>query len=94
MTDINAILAARGKSHGEFRDHARCAQALKTVVRAELAARAARGQPELEPMALEAIDMVLHKIARAIAGEWAFADHWDDIAGYAKLVADRVRAPA
>lgn len=89
--NLDAILNARGKSHGEFRDHARIAQALKATVRDELAARAKRDQPPLEPMALEAVDMVLHKIARAIAGEWAFADHWDDIAGYAKLVADRVR---
>lgn len=92
MTDsIAEILAVRGKSHGEFRDHARCSQALKDIVRDELERRHGRDQPALEPMAMEAIDMVLHKIARVLAGEWAFADHWDDIAGYAKLVADRVR---
>jgi hypothetical protein len=32
---------------------------------------------------------VAHKIGRILAGNPSFRDHWADIAGYAKLVADR-----
>ena len=39
---------------------------------------------------LEALDMIAHKIARIINGDPDYADSWHDIAGYAKLVADRL----
>lgn len=39
----------------------------------------------------EALDMIAHKIARIINGDPDYADSWDDIAGYAKLVADRLQ---
>ena len=39
----------------------------------------------------EALEMIAHKIGRILAGRPAFRDQWDDIAGYAKLVAYRCR---
>ena len=39
----------------------------------------------------EALDMIAHKIGRIINGDPDYADSWDDIAGYAKLVGDRLR---
>jgi hypothetical protein len=38
----------------------------------------------------EALEMIAHKIARIINGDPNYADSWVDIAGYAKLVADRL----
>ena len=38
----------------------------------------------------EALEMILHKIARIVNGDPDYADSWVDIAGYAKLVADRL----
>ena len=38
----------------------------------------------------EAIDMIIHKLGRIINGNPDKVDHWTDIAGYAKLVADRL----
>lgn len=87
---INSILNARGKTHGDFTDHARITQRLKEIISDELIERRQRGQPELANIAVEALDMITHKIGRIIAGRWDFDDHWQDIAGYAKLVADRV----
>lgn len=40
----------------------------------------------------ETLDMVVHKIGRILAGDPDHIDHWDDIAGYAKLVANELRA--
>jgi hypothetical protein len=34
--------------------------------------------------------MVAHKIARIINGDPNYSDSWVDVAGYAKLVADRL----
>jgi len=38
----------------------------------------------------EALEMIAHKIARIINGDPNYADSWVDIAGYAKLVSDRL----
>lgn len=81
-----ALLSERGKTHGNYTDHARITQRLKGIIAIEIMARAQRGQSELSYEALESIEMIFHKIGRIVAGDATFADHWDDIAGYAKLV--------
>ena len=80
-----ALVTERGKTHGSFEDHARCTQRLKFGVQAEIQARLLRGQSGLSNQHAEAIDMILHKIGRIIAGDPTFQDHWDDIAGYAVI---------
>lgn len=83
--DINEVLKERSKTHGAFEDHARITQRLKSVIDDELVSRRNRDQDILADTQLESIDMILHKIGRIIAGDANFPDHWDDIAGYAKL---------
>ncbi len=39
---------------------------------------------------VEALEMVCHKIGRIVNGDPDYSDSWHDIAGYAKLVADRL----
>jgi hypothetical protein len=39
----------------------------------------------LKPEHAESLEMIAHKIGRILAGNENFHDHWDDIAGYAKL---------
>lgn len=83
--DTTELLAERRKTHGDFRIHARATQRLKGVMEAE---------PQwgsLTESQKEALHMVVHKIGRILAGNSSFHDHWDDIAGYAKLVADQCR---
>jgi len=84
--ETSELLAERGKTHGDYLDHSRITQRLKLVIDDELARREERGQGQLHCTALESLDMILHKIGRIIAGQWDHQDHWDDIAGYAKLV--------
>ena len=50
----------------------------------------AGGEPTLSPHLKEAIDMIFNKIARILNGNPNHADSWVDIAGYAKLVSDRL----
>jgi hypothetical protein len=38
----------------------------------------------------EALDMIVHKIGRILNGDPNYQDSWQDIVGYAKLVADRL----
>ena len=45
---------------------------------------------ELDNDQLEALDMIVHKIARIVNGDPNYSDSWVDIAGYAKLVSDRL----
>lgn len=86
MTDIAAVLAERGARYGRFVDHAAVAQQLKDIVRVHLDVRNKR----LAHDQLEALDMIMHKVARVVSGDPDYADSWVDIAGYAKLVADRL----
>jgi hypothetical protein len=88
MTDIEKLLTDRHATHGAFVDHATATQDLKMMFHNHIERRQTRNQLELSAPAHEAIEMILHKIGRIVAGQWDFRDHWDDIAGYARLVAD------
>lgn len=79
------LLNERGSTHGEYENTARIIQRLKRVLHDELALREARGQSPLTFMQQESLEMIFHKAGRIISGESGFADHWEDIAGYAKL---------
>lgn len=79
-----ALVAERGKTHGEFNDHARITQMLKLVM------HKTDKWESLTPAQKESLEMIVHKIGRILAGSPDFRDHWDDIAGYAVLVAERV----
>lgn len=89
-TDIKALLAEREKTHGSFEIHAAVTQELKAVLCQQLLDQGR----DLEHDMQESLDMICHKIGRIIAGNPRHADHWDDIAGYATLVAERLRTDA
>jgi Domain of unknown function (DUF6378) len=90
MSD-EAMLIERAKTHGDFTDHARITTELKAIIRDELSLRFDRTQPPLSPVQREALDMICHKIGRIIAGNPNINDHWDDIAGYAKITSQRIK---
>lgn len=85
-----ALVAERGQTHGDFTDHAACTQDLKDTIYHHARKREARGQPPLTQVQKEALEMIAHKIGRIIAGNASFNDHWDDIAGYARITSDRL----
>lgn len=84
--NIDTTLAERGARYGTFTGHAEISQALKATIAAFVAAR----NCTLAPDQREALAMIAHKIARILNGDPDYADSWVDIAGYAKLVADRL----
>lgn len=75
------ILAERQKTHGDFRTQAAIARCLKSSMHGW------GNWHQLKAYQKEALDMIQHKIARILNGNADFKDHWDDIAGYATLVA-------
>lgn len=83
---IDGVLSERGARYGKFTGHAGVTQQMKTFTRIALGAR----NKKLADDQLEALDMIFHKIGRIINGDPDYADSWVDIAGYAKLVADRL----
>ena len=86
MNDINQILTERGDRYGSFAGHANISQRLKSVIRLELSAR----KKVLSNDQSEALEMILHKIARIVNGDQDYEDSWRDIAGYSTLIADRL----
>lgn len=83
-TAIESTLTERGKRYGSFDGHAMITQMVK---------RSMDGHPgwlRLTDDQREALEMIAHKIGRIINGDPNYADSWHDIAGYAKLVEDRL----
>jgi hypothetical protein len=87
MSDITETLAERGNRYGKFTGHAAITQKLKNTI-ADF--RFVNKKPPLADDQQEALDMICHKIGRILNGDPNYADSWIDIAGYAKLVADRL----
>ena len=81
---IDSVLSERGERYGEFVGHAAIAQELKRTM------RYTSNWPAMDDDMKEALEMIAHKIARILNGDPTYADSWVDIAGYAKLVADRL----
>ncbi len=87
---VEQTLSERGQRYGLFTGHAHVTQDLKKVVRLHLVAR----DKKLTDDQQEALDMIFHKIGRIVNGDPDYADSWHDIAGYAKLVDDRLNGNA
>jgi hypothetical protein len=85
-TSTDTILQERAGRYGTFTGQAEISQRLKGVVREFMIRR----NCEVAPDQMESLEMMCHKIARIINGDPDYHDSWADIAGYAKLVADRL----
>ena len=86
LTGIDATLAERGHKYGKFKDHAEVTYKLKNVLREHSRSHSKSFAFDQA----EALDMICHKLGRIVNGDPDYADSWVDIAGYAKLVADRL----
>lgn len=82
---IDNILAERGQRYGSFEDNAATAQSLKKVLHMN------ENWLHLAYDQREALDMICHKMARILNGDPNYADNFVDIAGYATLVANRLK---
>lgn len=75
------LLVERQKTHGDFARNAEISQRLKGVAKDF-------GYKDLCPIHREAFEMIALKLSRILSGQANFKDHWNDIAGYAKLGAE------
>ena len=89
MDNITEILHERGTRYGVFMGQARIAQSLHLVLRQGME-MAGKNTFDFAPDELEAMHMIVNKIARIYNGDNHYSDSWRDIAGYATLVADRL----
>jgi hypothetical protein len=77
---IDKLLVEREKTHGPYKVKAKIIQDLKCAM------EIAEGWDNLNDMQRESLHMIAHKIGRILSGNPNCADHWDDVAGYARLV--------
>lgn len=84
MNDIGNLLGERQKSHGSYAEVSGTCQAIKRTM------RNTSGWDYLANEQAEALEMIAMKIARILSGNANFADHWEDIEGYARLVSNEL----
>ena len=84
---VQDTLVSRGIHYGEFRDVADISQSIKDVY------YSGNSYARLDCDQREALDMIANKIARILNGNPHLYDSWHDIAGYAELVAQRLKEP-
>lgn len=77
MKDTIKLIEERESTHGDFESKAVFIQLFKAEVRL--------APSRLTPTQHEALDNIIQKIGRIVYGDPNCQDHWDDIAGYAKL---------
>ena len=82
---LTDILTERGNNYGAFFAQAGTSRELKTAMHIR------NGWDRLGPDMQEALEMIAMKMSRIVHGNPNHLDSWDDIAGYARLVADRLR---
>lgn len=73
------LLEVRPTTHGDFADGAKFVQ---TVMRA---AQESPSWGKMTDVQKECFHHVAQKMQRVVCGDPNFPDHWDDIAGYAKI---------
>jgi hypothetical protein len=89
-TDIDGTLNERAQDYGKFKDGAALMQGIKRLI----SEHARLHDKTFADDQWEALEMIVHKIARIVNGNPDKVDSWVDIAGYATLVADRLQGNA
>jgi sulfur carrier protein ThiS len=85
MTSVAEILLQRGHRYGEYINVATTSQELKHII-----AKGATAHSMPDNDMLESLDMIANKIARIVNGDPYYKDSWQDIAGYAQLIVDKL----
>ena|SRR5712671_332838 len=86
---VDEIIKARGGDtgpYGHFSENARVAQKIKDTL------RGGRSWCTLDVDEKEALDLIALKMSRIVTGnDPHYLDNWDDLQGYPRIVADRLR---
>jgi hypothetical protein len=81
---LDDVLLGKNAIHGDFTEDARTAQALKCVM------REGKNWNDMPPFMREALENMQTKVARILAGDFSYPDHWKDLQGYPRLVETRL----
>ena len=84
----NETLNARERTNGDYENNAGASQALKRIIKIWSGGRP--GGCHFTSMQQESLDLICTKIGRLCSGDPNCKDTWDDIAGYANLVSERL----
>jgi len=85
-TSIEATLAQRKATHGDYAKNSNIYCNLQRAVSEFL------NDDSIPPEYRLSVNVMLQKISRIAGGNPAFADHWHDIEGYARLAKTKVEA--
>lgn len=85
--ETKQILEDRGKDYGSFANLAKLSQNMKQCYK-----HSDNYLSNMKPYQKEALDMIIHKVARIINGNHHKIDSWQDIAGYATLVVQELQS--
>ena len=83
--NIQEMLNSRNSTHGTFTSNAYISQSLKGIV------RLGDSFSGLTTYEREALDMILHKIARIVSSSDKNLDNWRDVIGYTQLVINELQ---
>jgi len=78
--EVKDILEQRQETHGDFGQGAKFTQEYKREM------RSISTYCQLTYSQKEAADMIIHKLARVMVGDFKWLDSWYDIIGYSQLV--------
>jgi hypothetical protein len=87
---VDQVLDTRAVEYGTFADGAALMQSIKRT----MSEHAQKHGKTFADDQWEALEMIVHKMARIVNGNPDNVDSWTDIAGYAMLVADRLKGNA
>lgn len=79
-TGFYETLQDRGGTHGVYRTQSNCTENIACII------RHSNNYIDMPTYVRHALEMVSVKLGRICSGDWAYPDHWHDIAGYASLV--------
>ena len=82
---VRDTLDQRGQHYGRFADVAEISQSIKDLY------YIGASYSKMDSDQREALDMIANKLARLLNGNPHHYDSWHDIAGYAELVAQRLK---
>ena len=83
---IEEVLNQRQSTYGSFTKNAEVSQMLKYFM------TQGTNYKQMPVAHREALEMIVHKIARIVNGDPYYIDNWIDICGYSQLVIDEIKS--
>jgi len=82
---LDAMLDDRRSRYGDFASLSRLSQRMKEPMRLH------EGWSRMDSYQREALEMILHKVARIVNGDPNYDDSWTDIIGYTQRVIEQLK---